>query len=460
MRAFAVATAALAALLACTAATSPETSSESAPGTSATTAPRSAGSRPADWPVYHFSSYRSGNYPSMPTPTRLRVARSLTLDGEVYASPLAIRGQTIVATENNTVYRFSASYQLLWKRHLGRPSPARERACGNIDPLGITGTPAYSAATGKIYVAAELSGSPPTHRLYAIDYRTGAVSWSRTLDLPGVDSAAMQERGALALVGSRVYVPFGGLAGDCGRYKGRVIAYSTSGTGSAISYTVPTSREAGIWAPPGPTADYQGNILVAVGNGESGRGDRYDYSDSILELSTSLRLTDSFSPRSWATDNESDLDLGSQGPAISGPWILAAGKSGNAYVLRRSHLGGIGGQVSSRSLCRSFGGTAVRGSVVFVPCTDGLRAVQIDSKGTMHVLWHAAANITGSPIIAGGRVWSVDPDGGRLYSLSLATGRVQGSVAVGKTSRFATPAVYGRDIRVPTLRGVVDVRTS
>ena len=33
----------------------------------------------------------------------------------------------------------------------------------------------------------------------------------------------MQERGALTVSGGRVWVPFGGLAGDCGGYKGRVV---------------------------------------------------------------------------------------------------------------------------------------------------------------------------------------------------------------------------------------------
>jgi PQQ-like domain len=469
MRAHALAAVALTSLIACTAATSDSHSTGSATHRSATHRSAAPGAEAhsaatavttADWPQYHYSRFRSGNYPTMPNPGTLRVAKSVTLDGAVYASPIVMLANTVVATENNTVYKFNAAYQVVWKAHLGSPSPAGQRPCGNIDPLGITGTPAYDPATKQVYVAAELSGSPPTHRLYAINYATGKVTWSRSLDLSGVNSAAMQERGAIAVVGSRVYVPFGGLAGDCSAYKGRVVGYATSGKGNPISYTVPTAREAGIWTPPGLTADYAGNLLAAVGNGASGVGDPYDHSDSVLELSTGLKLTDSFSPSTWATDNDADLDLGSQGPALSGPWIFAAGKSGTAYVLRRTHLGGIGGQVSKASICRSFGGTAVSGDTVYVPCTDGLRAVRIDSAGTMHVLWHAASNITGSPVLGGGRVWALDPSGGKLYSLDAATGVQKGSVTVGATTRFATPAIYGRDIRVPVNHGVVDVRTS
>ena len=226
------------------------------------------------------------------------------------------------------------------------------------------------------------------------------------------------------------------------------------------AYTVPTTREAGIWTPPGPSVDRQGHLLVAVGNGESGTGDPYDSSDSVLELD-GTRLVDSFSPDSWRTDNEADLDLGSQGPALVGDrWIFAAGKKGTAYVLRRGHLGGIGGEVSSLDLCTSFGGTAVAGDVVYVPCTDGLRAVRIRDDGTMEVLWHADSAVTGSPVLGGGRLWSLQPDAGVLHALDPATGDTLSRTPVGVTSRFATPALSGRDVIVPTMAGITIVRTT
>jgi hypothetical protein len=442
------------------------TTPSATPSTSAAS-PRAtaSSSRPAatfpDWPTYHGAPDRNGMSTAMPavkgTP---KVVAKIKLDGAVYASPIVVGGVTIVATENNTVYAFDSSYRQVWKRHLGPPSPAGERPCGNIDPLGITGTPAYSASAGLVYVAPEFSGSPPTHYLYALSARTGAVSLRRTLDLPGVDAATMQERGALAIAGSRVYVPFGGLAGDCGAYKGRVIGYPTTGNGPAVSFTVPTTREAGIWTPPGPVVDSAGNLFVAVGNGESGTGDPYDYSDSVLELSPTLQRIDSYSPTTWATDNESDLDLGSQGPAIVGPWIFIAGKSGTAYVLRRGDLGGIGGEVSQADVCPSFGGTAVDGDVVYVPCTDGVRAVRVDAAGKLHVMWHAAESTSGSPVGGGGRVWSLDTAAGLLHGLDPRTGASKASVPVGETSRFATPAIHGPDLIVPTLQGVTVVRTS
>lgn len=415
----------------------------------------------ADWPSYHGGRYRGGYASTMPAVSGApRVLKNIRLDGQVYAAPIVVRGVTIVATENNTVYALSSSYHLLWKRHLGAPSQASQRPCGNISPLGITGTPVYEARYNSIYVAPEYSGNPPRHELVSLAFGSGAVKWHKSIDFPGVDQRVMQQRGALTVVGTRVWVPFGGMAGDCGNYKGRIVGLSRFSGSAPIRYTVPTSREAGIWTPPGIVTDSHGAMYVAVGNGAAGAGDRYDHSDSILKLSTSGKLLGFFAPSNWASENDNDVDLGSQGPAFVGPWIFSAGKSGTAYTLKPGALGGIGGQVSKASVCRSFGGTAVARGVVYVPCTDGVRAVSIDSAGRMHIRWRAASNITGSPVVGGGRIWSLDADAGVLHALSPTTGRSLGSANVGQTTRFATPAIYGHNLAVPTKTGVAIVAAS
>ncbi len=421
---------------------------------------RAAEAKGIEWPTYHGSGHRFGRNTHMPTYRGgLHVMRRLTLDGAVYASPIVARKLTIVVTENDTVYAFNGNYHQVWKRHLGTPATSSQLPCGDIDPLGITGTPAYSARTGLVYLAAEF-GNPVRHRLFALHIGSGRIASNRTLDFSGVETDAMQERGALAIAGGRVWTPFGGLAGDCGGYKGRVVGWPLTGKGKAIRYTVPTAREAGIWTPPGPTVDFKGNLLVAVGNGASGPGDRYDHSDSVLHIrSTDAHLFSSFSPSTWASDNAADLDLGSQGPAIVGhKWVFSAGKSGNAYTLHLSHLGGIGGAASRTSLCTSFGGTAVAGSVVYVPCTDGVRAVRVGSSGRMSVLWQAGSSITGSPVIGGGQVWALDSGAGVLHALGKGGGRGHAAVSVGSVSRFATPALSGRRILVGTLSGLTVLR--
>jgi outer membrane protein assembly factor BamB len=452
MRAMLLATAAVLAVAGCS---SSDTSNDTPPPSSPATTSAGPPSTVEGWPTYHGDLARTGFSASFPTPKSLRVVANVELDAEVYASPIVASGVTFVATENNSVYALDDNGRQLWRTNLGSPAHRSDLPCGNIDPSGITGTPIY--ADGVVYVAPEY-GDPVRHELVALDASTGAARWRVSIDLPGTDPRAVQERGALTIAGGRVWVPFGGRAGDCGDYKGRVVGVPIGGAGAPIAYTVPTSREGGIWAPPGATVDAHGHLLVAVGNGEHGSGDPYDYSDSVLELSVDAHLIDSFSPTTWATDNESDLDLGSQGPTLVGTkWVFIAGKSATGYVLRQGHLGGVGGQVWQGEVCRSFGGTAVDGDTVYVPCADGVRAVRVDAAGTLHVLWHAADSIAGSPVIGGGRVWALDQSGGVLHALDPATGRSMAQITVGVTSRFAAPALHGNHVLVPTLAGLTIV---
>jgi len=99
--------------------------------------------------MYHGYPDRRGVSADMPavhgTP---RVVHRLRLDGKVYASPIVAGGVIVVATEHDVVYGFDRDFKQLWKRTLGTPaSAATELPCGNIDPLGITGTPIASGST-------------------------------------------------------------------------------------------------------------------------------------------------------------------------------------------------------------------------------------------------------------------------------------------------------------------------
>jgi hypothetical protein len=418
--------------------------------------------RPADWPTYHGDNERSGvqNWLS-PVRSALEQVTSLQLDGAVYASPVVVHGMRIVATENDSVYEFDGN-TIVWRTHLGDPVPLSSLPCGDINPLGITSTPAYDPATDTLVVVAEVA-NPIQHIAFGLNPATGAVRWQRNVDVPGetgIDPAAMQNRAALLVSGGKLYVPYGGLSADCSAYRGSLVGLDLSApeTAPLTHFTVPTTREGAIWqGGAGPVVTPGGDLLVGVGNGPPDDPNApYDFSDSVLKIDPQrMRILDSFSPATWRQDNNTDLDLGSQAPAIVGDWVFADGKSGTAYVLNRSHLGGIGGEVSQAPVCKSDGGTAVQGSVVYVPCWDGVRAVRINDDGTMTVLWHAASTITGSPVIGGGRVWSLDTANGMLYMLDPATGASLGAVSVGAVNRFATPALYDNSVIVGTLNGVM-----
>ena len=63
------------------------------------------------------------------------------LDGALYAEPLLDGDNVIVATEDDSVYDFDAvSGRQLWRDTLGTPRTSNF-PCGDIKPLGITGTP-------------------------------------------------------------------------------------------------------------------------------------------------------------------------------------------------------------------------------------------------------------------------------------------------------------------------------
>jgi hypothetical protein len=268
----------------------------------------------------------------------------------------------------------------------------------------------------------------------------------------------MQQRGALAITKGKVWISYGAQAGDCGDYKGRVVGVNLDGTGDPVSYTPPTERGGGIWNPNGPTVTANGNLLVVSANGAAFPGDTYDHTNSVLELDGDAKLVDSFAPSDWAANNQGDVGLGSQGVSLIGDkWAVLGGKSGPVYVLKQGALGGIAGQVDVQDICKSFGGAAVNGNVVYLPCLDGVRAVTVDDAGKLKVDWQADASITGSPVIGGGRVWALDSGSGILHALNPSTGKSEAEVTVGKTNRFATPALYGPNVIVPTLTGIAVV---
>ncbi len=434
-----------------------------APGTSAppattaisATTPAEAGSRTQsinDWTTYHHDNARTGYIADAKDPAALAKKWSVPVDGAVYAEPLVVGNHVLVATEANTLYSLNAANgQVEWKTNAGQPVPRSALPCGNIDPSGITGTPVYDPATNLIFAVANTTG--PAHLLVGVDLQSGQIKIRRPVDLPGMEPAPHQQRSALAVNNGLVYIAYGGLFGDCGNYKGTVIASRTDGTGDLLSFRVPTSREGGIWAPPGMAIDSSGKIYVAVGNGEQTSGE-WDKSDSVLRLSPDLKLEDGFAPKDWGSENSADKDLGSMGPALLGNGLIfIAGKGSTGYTLKSGNLGGVGGQLQELNICAGFGGAAVVGSRVFVPCTSGVQEITVADDGKMTLGWKAPADINGSPIVGGKTVYVMSRNG-TLYALDSETGKPRATVSLPAVNRFATPTLSNGTIFVGTLTSV------
>ena len=224
------------------------------------------------------------------------------------------------------------------------------------------------------------------------------------------DARTIGDRGGMI-----VYVPYGGLYGDCGQYHGWMVGapisyVSLGGSGSnnninnnvtsnsnvnstgivtrgseetrqqpppLLSFQVPTIREGGIWAPSGAAIDQKGSILVATGNGQA--SDNFDYGNSVIKLSSDLgKVIDWFAPSNWAELDSSDTDLGSVGPSVLSDnniisedgknhdnttdtsEVFQIGKEGIGYLLNGDKLGGIDGEIFSANVCDkgAYGGTA------------------------------------------------------------------------------------------------------
>jgi outer membrane protein assembly factor BamB len=376
-------------------------------------------------------------------------------DGDVYASPLIVNGHVIVATENNTVYSLDLfTGDVVWKTHLGDPVSASSLPCGDIGPVtGITGTPAADESSNRLYVVAFLSGFH--HTLFAMSLADGSLSWQRPVDPVGSVPSVQQQRGALAIGSGYVYVPLGGLYGDCGEYHGYVVGISLDGA-AALAYLVPTPRGAGIWSSAGVSVGSDGSVYAVTGNATSSAS-TFGYSDSVLQLSADLSSVRSyFAPSNWAALNASDTDLGSVGAALlSSGLVVSIGKEGVAYVLRAGSLGGVGGSLASRLVCSgAWGGTSWADSVVFVPCVDGLYALNVSSS-SVSVLWHAPHPSLGSPIVSAGAVWAIEPSSGTLFALDLSSGAVRFSSSIGGAEHFSTPAATDGFVVAPAGRSVV-----
>jgi PQQ-like domain len=424
-----------------------ETAQRSASGDQAGVA--AASGQAASWATYHGNIARTGVDTTSPPLGQVQRTWTKQVDAPIYGEPLAVGNRVYVATENNTVYALKASNgHVAWKRHLGRPVDGTTLPCGNILPItGITGTPAISG--NRLYVVAFLRGY--RHMLFGLRLKKGKVALKRRIDAPKSDPRVHQQRPALSIANGRVYIPYGGLAGDCGNYKGRVVSVRTQGKPRKRTFTVGVHQEGGIWAPSGAAIDSAGSLFVATGNGDT---TGFDYGNAVIRISPKLKQKDFFRVSNAGQLNVTDTDLGSTGPTLlGGDRLFVIGKDGVGLVLSTTHLGGVGGQLFSQHICpAAFGGMAYQPPFVYVPCTDGLVALRMNGN-SFTVAWKAGSS-AGAPIVSGGAVWTID-DGGNLRAYAPDSGNPIASFPVGSVTHFPSPGAGGGRLFAPAQNKVV-----
>ena len=330
--------------------------------------------------TYHANDARTGDF-VVPSLTSSR-ARNLhpdtrfrpSIQGHIYAQPLYWSGgrgraMLLIATENDTLYALDAATgKTIWQRTLGRPVPLASLPCGDIDPLGVTGTPVIDSTRRAVYLDALVrsgGSAAPRHELFGLSLANGATLAGWPVDVASAlarqgerfHTRVQGERGALLILGDTLYVPYGGLDGDCGRYHGWVVSTRLSHPGTVRSWHT-TALAGGIWAPGGVSSDGR-SLYVSTGN--TMHASSWGGGEAVIRLPASLhfsaRPANFFAPRDWKVLDERDADLGGVAPVVfdvgGAPYALALGKDGNAYLLERDDLGGIGGARLTRHVSDS-----------------------------------------------------------------------------------------------------------
>jgi outer membrane protein assembly factor BamB len=396
-----------------------------------------------------------------------------TISGNVFTSPLYVangpgqQGAFYVATESNTVYAISeATGALLWSRTLGTPVQSGGTPCGNIFPLGVTGTPAIDLASRTLVLDAAVGnamGVLQTHMAFGLSIDDGTTKWS--LDLSTVKDPAMNpftpgvenQRGAVLITDTVAYFVYGSFFGDCGSFRGWVIGVPLTGNAASVRAFRTQAPGGGIWGPGGAASDGT-SVFVTTGNASPSVA-TWSQNEGALRLGADLSFTntspDFFAPSNFTALDNGDLDFGGSGPlVIDAPsltpsaLLLGAGKDGNVYLLNRTNLGGVGGAtvatahvasgpfIQAGAWASTPSGTfaVLRSTATGAACPSGtsgnLITVKLDPTAMppISTVWCASEG-SGSPIITtsdgtnDAMVWTVDVGGSNLLrSWDLVTG--------------------------------------
>jgi hypothetical protein len=309
---------------------------------------------------------------------------SCTVTGAVYAQPLYVANLAIasgthnvlfVVTQQNMVYAFDAdlsSCTTYWTANLdpagSTPTPNNGAQADEdvVGPFGIFGTPVIDLSGSVLYAVASTydSGTSFNYRLHALDLATGTEKTSSPVVIGGTvatitfDPSVHMQRPGLLLLGSTVYVSFGSY-GDANTYFGWVMGYDkTALTQTGIYNTAPDSTQstgASIWmSGSGPAADSSGNIYFSTGNGPFNvtglppASPHDNFGDTLVKLTSSLSVSDFFTPSDQSSLDSNDLDFGSAGvlllPAAAGSGAhpnlaIAADKESKLYMVDRGGMG-------------------------------------------------------------------------------------------------------------------------
>jgi outer membrane protein assembly factor BamB len=361
--------------------------------------------------------------------TGLKLLFQNPVDGAVYAQPLCVSNQlvytggvsrgfhdlVIIATENGSVYAFDAATgKTYWNVSVLTPG---FKAVNASDPnvksiaiqpiVGITATPVIdrnAAPNGQIFVVTmETDGEQHyDYKLHALDLATGqdalipvTIAASITGNGPATTFVAQNQlpRSALLLSKGIIYTGFasfgdrppysGWLIGYCERDLSQALVFNANPNGSPATRPLRDGSGGGIWqSGTGPSADNNGNIYLAIGNGPfdetlvNGFPANGDYGNSLLKLSGST-VSDYFTPHDELSLVKSDEDLGAGGVALLPDIVDSNGnvhslamvvcKNSSIYLVDRKNLGKFNPSTDTnyQTLFKALSSQAYTSSVFF-----------------------------------------------------------------------------------------------
>jgi polyvinyl alcohol dehydrogenase (cytochrome) len=418
----------------------------------------------AVWPSYHANQSRTGAVSGASPLSSVTKKWSTDLGGAVFGQPVVGDGRIFVGTEGNRVVALDPSNgTVIWSASLGTPltNVQSVAGCGDIDPLGITSTPVIDPATNTVFVVGEVSDGNGAvhHQLEGLNMDTGAVTVSEDVDPPlpsGETAVTLLQRTSLAIANGRVYVGYGGNAGDCGSYHGWMVGVATNGPPHLVSFEVASDGEGGaIWQSGGaPAVDAQGDLYVSTGNANpdppQGGPDPKKFTESVVKLTPTLVPVASF--KDTVAGGDEDLSTGNPVLLPDGD-LFAIGKTDIGYVLTQSDLSQV---AVVKGICGSDpdGGPAFDAATkqIFVPCRDGgIQEVDLSDN----TLGPRLSGANGAPILIDGDVWAVQYPTGVLTQFDVRTGTAAQTVQVGSSvPSFTSPSTNLSLILVGTNSGV------
>ena len=474
--------------------------------------PTPPGVTPSGYLTWKFDNQRTGLQPNetILTPVNVNAAQfgekfSNPVDGWVYAQPLFVPGVTIagvkhnvvfVATEHASVFAFDADAAgaPLWvKSFLGPGITTVQTASNPLIPVhpevGITATPVIDAATGTIYALAQtVENGVARNKLHALDITSGTEKPGSpaVLSAPSFDDKQEFERCALLLANGNVYIAFASY-GDIEPYHGFMFAINASTMAQVAVWNVtPSGAEGGIWmGAAGPAADANGNIFVAVGNGDW--DGVTNFGQSVVKLDPTLHVMDFFAPFNANQLNIGDHDLGAGGvllvPDQTGTFpheAVVCGKNEPIYVLNRDNLGKKGATDDNQIIQlvhNQLGGNGLQDDdhcfttaaffqqkLYFIGNNDVIKAFTLDgasgklsltptSKGSFVFPFPGGQPVVSSSGSSNGIVWAVDQGAAsslHAFDANDVSHELFRSPSIGQAAKWAVPTVINGKVYVAT----------